>query len=570
MRSSTSNNPGQPISYYVEHLDLLSFAARPYEGNLRTHLSYKYLDKPIGVVLSIGPGAFDFALKLRGALWPRVPIVFTAANAETMPRPLPAKTTGISVQKSFANMVTAARIIVPNLKRLVVVGNPFEGAVYYPHFASEIREFSKEFEIIDFMGLPVREIRQRVAVLPPDSAVFYLGINSDQDRKYASAVEALPLIAETTNRPIIGDAETEVGPGAVGGFVMSPGQIGHDAGRLVIRILDGEDASNIPVEMGSSLKPMFDWRQLKKWNISEAALPAGSEIRFRQPRIWEQHSAEILTVCAVLLIQAALIAWLVYEHRRRTWAELQSRNSMAELTYMNRQAAAGELSAAIAHEVNQPLSGITTRAAAALRWLAAKPPNIDRAQAALTQIVEAGHRAGDIVTSIRAMFRKETNERSAIDINNLILMVLAIVRLDLQKNSVELLTQLDDQLPSVEGNKVQLQQVILNLVMNAIEAMQSVQSRVLNVKSDQRNPKMVHISIEDTGTGIDPSNLKRVFSSLFTTKERGMGMGLSICHSIIESHNGRIWVSPGVNGGSIFQFELPPKSDQDEIGTMAA
>ena len=243
---------------------------------------------------------------------------------------------------------------------------------------------------------------------------------------------------------------------------------------------------------------------------------------------------------------------------------------MAELAYMNRRAAAGELSASIAHEVNQPLTGITTRGSAALRWLATDPPDINKARDALTQLVEAGHRASDIVMSIRAMFRKETNERSAIDINYLILTTLAIVRVDLQKKGVEVQTQLDDRLPFVVGDKVQLQQVILNLVMNAIEAMESIHYRALNVKSEQSKPDLVHISIEDTGTGIDPSNLKQVFSPLFTTKERGMGMGLSICRSIIENHDGRIWVSPGLDRGSIFQFELPAAPAKDDAGANAA
>ena len=144
------------------------------------------------------------------------------------------------------------------------------------------------------------------------------------------------------------------------------------------------------------------------------------------------------------------------------------------------------------------------------------------------------------------------------------------MRIDLQKNGVELQTQLDEKALVLEGDNVQLQQVVLNLVMNAIEAMQSVQPRVLTVKSEQSKADVVNISIEDTGTGIDPSNLKQVFSPLFTTKERGMGMGLSICHSIIENHNGRIWVLPGATRGSIFQFELPMKSNTDKVGTMAA
>src|SRR6516225_9539837 len=161
-----------------------------------------------------------------------------------------------------------------------------------------------------------------------------------------------------------------------------------------------------------------------------------SEIRFRPPGMWEQYRGQILAAFAALVVQTVLIGWLVYEHRRRSLAEIQSRNSMAELTYVNRRATAGELSASIAHEVNQPLSGITTRASAALRWLAAETPDIEKARAALTQIVEAGHRAADVVTSIRAMFRKDTDERTPTDINNMILTVLAIVRVDLQRKGV--------------------------------------------------------------------------------------------------------------------------------------
>jgi C4-dicarboxylate-specific signal transduction histidine kinase len=143
------------------------------------------------------------------------------------------------------------------------------------------------------------------------------------------------------------------------------------------------------------------------------------------------------------------------------------------------------------------------------------------------------------------MFKKETNKKLLVDINELIPAVLALVRIDLQKNGVELQTQLDDRALIVEGDKVQLQQVVLNLVMNAIEAMQWVGPRVLKVKSEESRPGMAHVSIEDTGTGIDPSHVDRLFSPLFTTKERGMGMGLSICLSIIENHIGRIWATSG-------------------------
>ena len=166
-------------------------------------------------------------------------------------------------------------------------------------------------------------------------------------------------------------------------------------------------------------------------------------------------------------------------------------------------------------------------------------------------------RASDIITHLRAMFKNDVQEKTLVDINKLVSSVLALARIDLQKHKIELQAQLDDRFPKVLSNQVQLQQVILNLVMNAIESMSSLQTRVLRIKTALSQTNTVHVSIEDTGMGIKESDLARLFQPMFTTKERGMGMGLSICHSIIETHGGRISASPRANGGSIFQFELP-------------
>jgi C4-dicarboxylate-specific signal transduction histidine kinase len=229
---------------------------------------------------------------------------------------------------------------------------------------------------------------------------------------------------------------------------------------------------------------------------------------------------------------------------------------------MNRLATAGVLLASIAHEINQPLSGIVMQASAARQWLALREPSLEKARDALDQIERDGLRSGEIIASLRGMFKKETQARNPIDINKLISTVLAIVRHELWKHGVELRTELDEILPAPEGDRVQLQQVVLNLVMNAIEAMQTGALRILSIRSCVGKPNCVHVAIEDTGTGVDPSNHDRVFDPMFTTKERGMGIGLSICRSIIESHNGRIWVTPGIDKGSIFQFELPTNVGQ--------
>ena len=233
---------------------------------------------------------------------------------------------------------------------------------------------------------------------------------------------------------------------------------------------------------------------------------------------------------------------------------------------MNRVATAGILSGSITHEISQPLAGIVLSASAARRLLALREPRIEEARDALDQIENDGHRAGEIITSLRGMFKKEAPARNQIDINKLIFTVLAIVRHESQKHGVELRTELDETLPALEGDRIQLQQVVLNLVMNAIEAMQSASPRILSVRSCVSKPDFVRVAIGDTGTGIDPSNHNHIFNPMFTTKERGMGIGLSICRSIIESHNGRIWVTRGIDKGSVFQFELPTNMGQgDEV-----
>jgi signal transduction histidine kinase len=403
---------------------------------------------------------------------------------------------------------------------------------------------------------------KRVITLPPRSAIYYATVRVDARGEPQEEERVLSRLLETARSPVFSYVDVGFGGGIVGGRMLSSQQIAQKTAAAAVRILGGESPGNVKTPDLGATTPRFDWRELRRWKISEDLLLPGSIVEFRQPTVWQAYRWQILLLSAAILVQAAMILVLLYEHRRRRVAEVTARTSMSELMQMNRIATAGELSASIAHEVNQPLTGISARASAAVRWLAKDPPDIEKVRNMLREIVNASDRAADVVTSVRSMFKKDSKERSAVDINKLTRTVLEIVRVELQKNGVELQTALGEDVPTVECDPVQLQQVILNLVMNAIEAMQAVQPRLLRIESKLIAPHAVRVLVQDTGKGVDPLHLDRIFRPLVTTKERGMGMGLSICHSIIQSHGGRIWVEAAAPRGAIFQFELPTKADE--------
>jgi signal transduction histidine kinase len=409
--------------------------------------------------------------------------------------------------------------------------------------------------------LPLQKLLTELAGLPPQTFVLFTTLFRDGAGEPYVPHDVVPLVSAAASAPVYGFLDQYLGRGIVGGSLYSSATQGIEAAKLVLQVLDGSERSRLPLLEVSSNKVMFDWRQMERWGISENKLPPGSEILFRNPTAWEQYRSYVLAFIAAILTQTVLISWLLYEHWRRQRAEILARDTMLELTHVNRVATVGELSASIAHEVRQPLAAMLANAEGALRWL--KKGKLEEVRAGLKDIVSEGFRANDIITNLRAMFKHDVQEKTHVNINKLVSSVLALVVIDLQKHEIEFQTQLDDKIPQALGNQVQLQQVILNLVMNAIEAMSSSQTRVLRIKTELSQSNTVRVSVEDTGMGIKPSDVDRLFKPLFTTKARGMGMGLSICQSIIENHDGRIWVTAGANGGSNFQFELPTVVNKD-------
>jgi PAS domain S-box-containing protein len=244
----------------------------------------------------------------------------------------------------------------------------------------------------------------------------------------------------------------------------------------------------------------------------------------------------------------------------RKQAEEALRKSQRELAHISRVMTMGELAASIAHEVNQPLASIVTSASACLRWLEAK--NLGKAQRSVSRAMEEAHRASEIVGRIRALAKKAPPQKDWVDVNEAIREVIALARGEIKRNGVALETELYERLPAIWADRIELQQVILNLVMNGVEAMDAVMDRAreMVIRSSARGSDEVLVAVQDSGVGIDSQDLDKIFDTFYTTKPLGMGMGLAISRSIVDNHNGRLWATANPDRGATFQFTLPMAS----------
>ena len=557
IRAELNRQSPWPLDIIENSLVTARFSDENPEAPFVEYLSALFAKRPLDVIVSIGAPAADFVQRHRQRLFPTTPMVFTAVDQRRVQYSnLTGNDVAVAVNINYLSAFENILQVLPDTKDVIVVvgTSPIE-KFWKEAIGKQVAPLTNRIKLSWTDELPFEELLKQASALPPHTAIFWELMIVDAAGVVHEGDLPLERLHAVANAPIFSYDESFFGSAIVGGPLLRVADTSRLTAAVAVRILNGEKAGDIKVSPVEFSAPRFDWRQMQRWGISKKNLPPGSEILFRDPTAWEQYRAHILAVTAAILIQAALIFWLLYEHWRRQRAEILARNTMSELSHVNRMATAGQLSASIAHEVNQPLAGIVANAQAALRWL--ENANVDEVRERLNGIVSQGFRASDIIVNLRAMFKSDVQEKTLVNINKLVLSVLALVRFDLQKHEIELQTQLDDQIPEVLGNQVQLQQVILNLVTNAIESMSSLQTRVLRIRTELSQSNTVHVSIEDTGTGIEPSDVARLFKPMFTTKARGMGMGLSICQSIIERHDGRIWVSPGATGGSIFQFELP-------------
>jgi signal transduction histidine kinase len=549
------------VEFYSETLDMQRFPRAKFESEVIALLRKKYHGLRIDAVVPVETTALEFAELHGKEIWPHAAIVFHSVPASLLERHPPGPgVAGVPVRYDIRPTLDLALQLRPETRRVVVVGGTADLDRGLQDLArAALAGFSDKLAAEYLVDRSLADTVVAVGKLPGDAIVLYLSMFRDGAGAPHVPRNALTRIAAASSVPVFGMFETFLGEGIVAGSMASYEAQGRRVGELVARVLNGERPSALGVQPPVPPGCVADWRQLVRWGIDARLLPEGCDVRFREPSTWERYRWQIFGTLAIILAQAALIAGLLLQRSRRRRAELAVQQHRVELAHAGRLATMGELTASIAHEVNQPLGAILANVDAADMLLesgAARPEDV---RSILADIREDDLRASEVIRRLRTLLAKQQMAREPLDLNGAAAEVLRMLDAEARRRHVEFVTEFDAALPNVIGDRVQLQQVLLNLVVNAMDAMADTPAtlRRVTVRTGLRPGGDVEVAVSDRGHGIAAERLPKLFESFFTTKERGMGLGLSISRSIVETHGGRIWAETNDAGGATFRFTLP-------------
>ena len=533
----------------------------PSEAKFAEYLGVLYAQRPPDLIVALGAPAARFVQRHRADLFPTTPMLLAAIEVRRVDQSMLSEQDAVvGVRKDYVVLFENILRLLPETKAIAMIAGNSPNEQFWAGEQQRILGplLANRVELIFYNQRPFDAILKEVASLPPHSAIFNEQLAVDGAGVVYGDKEPLKRIYEVANAPIFSLDESYFNGEVVGGPMWSPTEGARPTAAVAVQMLGGEKAGGIKVPPIEFSAPKYDWRQLQRWNISASRLPPGSKVLFREPTAWERYSWQIALIVAVILLQAGLISALLNAHRWRRLAEVQSRQRMAELAHVNRFSTAGELTASIAHEINQPLGSILTNAETAAAILQSSSPDIAELKDIVKDILQDDRRASEVIRRMRSLLTKAPFELKSLDLNDVareaveFLSTLAVAR------KVELISLITQNALPIVGDRIQLQQVILNLVVNGIDAMKDTPSenRTISLRTS-RVENFAQLSVSDRGSGIPEDKLKKVFEPFFTSKAEGMGMGLSIARTIVEAHHGLIWAKNRDHGGASFRIRLP-------------
>jgi signal transduction histidine kinase len=555
-------------------LDMARYTDRDMQEAIVDYLQKRQAKWQPDLVVPIGAPASIFVANYRNRLFPETPILYASADRRLLPPGALEKNAAyIGQVYDIPGLLEDMLQIAPATKNIAVV----VGATPLEHVWQEVLQKASEplasrINFTYYSDLSFDQMLQRAATLPPDSYIFVLLLVRDAAGVTLNADEALQRLHQVANAPINSIFNHQLGLGIVGGRLYQSELMGKEAAEVATRILQGEPASSFAPRLIERLPPRYDWRELQRWKINEHRLPAGSTVLFREPTVWERYRAWIIGGLSICILEALLItgllANLVKRHRAERslkQAEEEARHHREQINLLSRVSLLGEMTASLTHELNQPLSAIITNANAGKRLIDRGKEDPEILRDILVDVVADGNRAHDIIQDVRNTIKKGEPTRRRINLNELVTKVAHVVRPDAVACSCELETSLAKDLPLIEGDPVQIQQVLVNLISNALDAMRHTPpgERKGEISTAGDGDGKVRLSVRDHGTGIPTEVHERLFDRFFTTKEQGLGMGLAISRSIIEAHGGTLSGENCDGGGACFTVRFPQAKEHN-------
>jgi signal transduction histidine kinase len=560
LRQALVENAKRVVELYSEELDTLRFPMG-LERELLALLEQKYRETRIDLVIATGPEPLAFATRHRDRLWPGAAIVFNGiVDGVLGDWKRPARTTGLTLRLDVEGTLDLGLALVPGAKKVyLVAGNaPFD-KTYLALALRAVRASRRPLEPELIEGLTVKETLERVAAVEPDSLVLYLTMLRDRTGQVLGpGAPTITRVSQASPAPVLSAIYTQFGRGPVGGSSSRLEAHGEAAGQLARRVLEGADPDAIAIRPEPAPTCQVDWTALQRWKLAERDVPSRCEIVHAPPSLSKEYFWPLVALVSVILLQAGLLWALALQSSRRRRAEAQLALRGAEIAQVGRVSMVGALTANIAHEINQPMGAILSNAEAALMMLDQDTLTPEKLRAILTDIRDEDLRAAEVIRRLRAMLARAEWKPEALELNAEVAEALGHVALDAARRGVRITPRFDNRVPAVMGDSVQLQQVIINLVLNAMEAVGSLAGERNEVRVEtSARPDGVEIAVTDRGPGIAPENASQIFQSIFTTKKDGMGFGLSIVRTIVEMHRGRVSFEPNEPRGAVFRVWLP-------------
>ena len=508
--------------------------------------------------MPVSSNAITFVNSVHNELWPGVPVLAanyagrTAVAKETSPNG-----SIVSFENGIEPALATIKAVLPETTGVVLTSGVSE-VERRREAEVGIAVRAAGMELIDLVAPSLDDILARVPHLPERTVLFIAGGQVDTNGRAIPPWLTCEVLSRAANRPAIMLGSQFLGCGIVGGLMRDFTKIGAIIGQRAMAAVSGHQSSSETVPFATIATLKFDARQLERWQVDESRLPRGSLVAFREPSLWRDYQRQALAVLGVFTVQAILILGLLFERRARRRAEMDSRRSLSLAAHVDRRAAMATLSGSIAHELNQPLGSILHNAQAAEMLVASNRASPEDLLEILRAICDEDARASQIVQRHREMLQKHDLEKRPVDVHAVARESVALIAHEADKRRVAIESDVPATPCLVMGDRILLQQVVVNLILNAMDAMAEtpVARRRVTICSLIAGA-VVTISVNDCGSGFAADVGGRLFEPFFTSKPGGTGIGLAIARSTIEAHDGTIEGSAAAEGGATFRFTLP-------------